>query len=354
MGTRGPDLLMKSFKNCALLGIAIGAAIAPAMVQAAEDGPYKVQATWTIGGDGGWDYLTADGGAHLLYIGRGNRVQVVDTQTGKLAGEILGFKGVHGVALNTDGKTGYISDGGSNQVAVFDRATRKVTSLVDAGTNPDGILFEPKTKRVFAFNGRSKNATVIDTNTNKVVATIVLPGKPEFPQADGTGAVYVNIEDTSQIVKIDAATAKATATWSIAPCEEPSGMAIDVANKRLFSVCGNKQMAVVDATTGKVVATPAIGKGPDAAGFDAKNAVAFSSNGEGTLTILSQKSPDSYETLQTLTTKAGARTMTVDDSTGKAYTVTADFGPAPAATPENPRPRRSIVPNSFVVLVVGK
>ena len=183
--------------------------------------------------------------------------------------EITGFKGVHGVALDSTGKYGYISDGGSNNVAVFDRGTHKVTQTIETGTNPDGILFEPKTERIFAFNGRSKNATVIDTHTNKVVETIALPGKPEFPRADGKGTVFVNIEDTSQIARIDAATAKVTALWSIAPCEEPSGMAIDLAHNRLFSVCGNKQMAVVDSTSGKVVASPAIGSGPDAAAFDA-------------------------------------------------------------------------------------
>ena len=193
-------------------------------------------------------------------------------------------------------------------------------------------MFEPKTERIFAFNGRSKNATVIDTHTNKVVETIALPGKPEFPRADGKGTVFVNIEDTSQIARIDAATAKVTALWSIAPCEEPSGMAIDIAHNRLFSVCGNKQMAVVDAASGKVVASPAIGNGPDAAAFDANHAVAFSSNGEGTLTILSQKSANEYSLLQTLPTKQGARTMALDPTTGTVYTVTADFGPRPAAT----------------------
>lgn len=327
----------------------------PALLPAADSGsPYKVQQTWTIGGDGGWDYLTVDSAAHLLYIARNTRIQIVDLKTGKLVGEITGFKGTHGVALDTAGKTGYISDGGSNSVAVFDRATRKVTATIPTGKNPDGILFEPKTERIFTFNGGSKDATVIDTHTNKVVATIALPGRPEFPQADGKGIVFANIEDVSKIVRIDAASAKVTASWPIAPGEEPSGMAIDIAHDRLFSVCGNKKMTVVDAKSGKVVATPAIGNGPDAAGFDAAHSVAFSSNGEGNLTILSQKSADEYETLQTLITKPGARTMAVDHATGKVYLATAALGPRPAATPENPRPRPAILPNSFMVLVVGR
>jgi YVTN family beta-propeller protein len=342
-------------RSAVIAGLTATALMMPALLSAADNGsPYKVQQTWTIGGDGGWDYLTVDSTARLLYIARGNRVQIVDLRTGKLAAEIPGFKGTHGVTLDSSGKFGYISDGGGNTVSVFDRATRQVTATIEAGTNPDGILFEPKTERVFAFNGRSKNATVIDTHTNKVVATIPLGGKPEFPRADGKGNIFVNIEDTGQISRIDAANAKVTATWSLTGCEEPSGMAIDLAHNRLFSVCGNNKMMVVDAATGKVVATPAIGKGPDAAGFDADHSVAFSSNGEGTLTVLSQKSPDTYEPLQTLTTKPGARTMAVDPATGNVYTVTADFGPRPAVTPENPRPRPAILPNSFTVLVIGR
>ncbi len=337
----------------AIVTLTASVSIMPSIAPAA-DSPYKIQQTWTIGGDGGWDYLTVDSKARLLYIARGNRVQIVDLQTGKLAAEIPGFKGTHGVALDEAGKFGYISDGGSNTVAVFDRATRQVTATIDAGTNPDGIVFEPRTERVFAFNGRSKDATVIDTHTNKVVATIPLSGKPEFPRVDGKGNVFVNIEDTSEISRIDAASAKVLATWKLAGCEEPSGMAIDIAHNRLMSVCGNNVMAVVDSMSGKVVATPAIGKGPDAAGFDSPKAIAFSSNGEGTLTILSQKSADVYEPLQVLATKAGARTMAVDTATSKVYTVTADFGPRPAATPENPRPRPAILPNSFVVLVIGR
>ena len=345
---------LKFARLTAIAAITACVSIMPSIAPAADKAPYKIQQTWTIGGDGGWDYLTVDSTARLLYIARGNRVQIVDLQTGKLAAEIPGFKGTHGVALDTAGKFGYISDGGSNTVAVFDRATHQVTTTIDAGTNPDGILFEPKTERVFAFNGRSKNATVIDTHTNRVVATIPLNGKPEFPRADGHGNVFVNIEDTSEISHIDAATAKVLATWKLAGCEEPSGMAIDIVHERLMSVCGNNVMAVVDSVHGKVVATPAIGKGPDAAGFDSAKQIVFSSNGEGTLTILTQKAADIYEPLQVLATKAGARTMAVDPATNKVYTVTADFGPRPAATPENPRPRPAVLPNSFVVLEIGR
>jgi YVTN family beta-propeller protein len=334
------------------LGLAC-AGSAPALA-ADADGPYKVEQTWKIGGEGGWDYLAVDPATHMLYVTRGTRLLVIDTATGKLVTEIPGFKGLHGVAFDSDGKYAYVSDGGGNTVHVLDRGTQKLVAAVPAGTNPDGILFEPATKTVWAFNGRSKNVTVIDTKDNSVAATIPLPGKPEFPTADGKGTVFVNIEDTNQMVKLDAKSQKAVATWSLAPCDSPSGQAIDRKHHRLFSVCDGKVMTVVDAESGKMVATPAIGDGPDAAGFDPQNQVVFSSNGDGTLTIVHEDSPDKYSVIQNLATQRSARTMAFDPSTGKVYLVAAQFGPRPAPTPENPRGRPPILPDSFVVLVVGR
>ncbi|HEX4020482.1 MAG TPA: YncE family protein [Acidobacteriaceae bacterium] len=320
----------------------------------AQTPQFQVQDTWHIGGDGGWDYLKVDPAAHRLYIARGNRVQVVDTNTGKLIHEISGMQGVHGVALDNHGKFGYVSDGRANTVRVFDRATLQVTANIPAGENPDGIVFDPFTQRVFAFNGRSHSATVIDTATDKVLQTIPLPGKPEFPQSDNKGNIYDNIESQNEIVRIDAKKMVVTATWPIAPCDSPSGLAIDRKNHRLFSVCDNNVMAVVDTRNGRVVATPTIGKGPDAARYDAARHLVFSSNGEGgTLTVIQQNSANNYQSIQTLTTQHGARTQALGTSTGKIYLVTASFGPRPAATPQNPRPRPSILPGSFVVLVVG-
>jgi len=316
---------------------------------------YRVKQTWHIGGNGWWDYMKTEPAAHRLYIARGTRVQVVDTNSGKLIAKIGGMSGVHGIALNDNGKTGYISDGMADTVRVFDRATLKVVANIPAQKNPDAILFDPATKRVFAFNGRSQSATAIDTKTNTVLATIPLPGKPEFAQADGEGNVFVNIEDKNEIVRIDAKTLQPTATWQIAPCDSPSGLAIDRAHHRLFSVCDNRVMVVVDARNGKVVATPAIGNGPDATRYDAKDHLVFSPNGrDGTLTVLQQQSPDSYQAVQTPTTQRGARTMALDSDTGTLYLVTAGFGPAPAATASNPHPRPTMLPDSFVVLVVGK
>jgi YVTN family beta-propeller protein len=334
-----------------LMGAAVVTAMLALASSAVAQSGYAVQSKWKIGGEGGWDYLVADSAAHLLYVTHGPRVEVLDTQTGKPAGAITGLHGTHGVALDDTGKLGYISDGGGNAVVVFDRHSFQTVATIPAGTNPDGILFEPVTKTVWAFNGRSKNVTVIDTSSRKVIATVALPGKPEFPVADGLGNVFDNIEDKNQIVRLDAKDPKVTATWSVSPCESPSGLAIDLDTKRLFAVCDEKKMVVVDSKTGKVVATPAIGDGPDATAFDAKNKLVFSSNGEGTLTVIDAKG-GSYKVVQTLKTMAGGRTMALDAATGKVYIVSAQMGPRPTATEANPRPRPAIVPDSFTVVVV--
>jgi DNA-binding beta-propeller fold protein YncE len=315
--------------------------------------PFAIEAKWTVGGEGGWDYLAVDPAFPRLYVTHGARVEILDTATGKLVGNISGLKGTHGVAFDSDGKFGYITDGGANEVVVFDRTSFEKVGSIPAGTNPDGLVFEPHTKTVWAFNGRSKNVTVIYTNKRSVVATMPLPGKPEFPTADGTGNVFVNIEDKNEIVRLDATTNKPTATWPLTGCDSPSGMAIDVSGHRLFSVCDGKKMAITDSQSGKSLGTAAIGDGPDAAGFDAVHKLAFSSNGDGTLTIV-DASKENYPVLQSLSTQKGARTMAFDAANGKVYLVTAEFGPRPAATPENPRPRPAVVPGSFTVLVVGR
>ena len=314
--------------------------------------PYRVVDHWKVGGTGGWDYLLADPSAHLLYLTHATRVEVVDTKTGKVVGAIAGLKGTHGVALDPGGKLGYISDGGANAVVIFDRQTFATVASVPAGTNPDGIAYEPVTKTVWAFNGRSKNVTVIDTGSRTVVATIALPGKPEFPQADGKGHVFANIEDKNVIVKLDAATRTLSETWPVSGCESPSGLAMDVDHSRLFAVCDGKKMAVVDAKNGKVLALPDIGDGPDAAGYDAKDQLAFSSNGDGTLTVVDAKS--GYRVQQTLTTQKGARTMAYDSAVDRIYLATAAYGAKPEPTTANPHPRPAVVPDSFTVLVVGR
>lgn len=328
----------------------LAATCIPAAAQ--STGPYKIVDHWHIGGSGGWDYLTADPDAHRLYVTHGARVEVLDTNTGKVVGAITGLKGTHGVALNPDGKTGYVSDGQGNDVLVFDRSDFHTVATIPAGTNPDGIAFEPVTKTVWSFNGRSQDATVIDASTNKVVATIKLPGKPEFPVADGKGIVFDNIESANAIVRLDAQSKTLTATWKLNACDSPSGLAMDEQHRRLFPVCDGKKMGVVDADSGKQLASPAIGEGPDAAGFSDKHQLAFASAGDGTLTIIDTAHDN--KVLQTLATERGARTMAYDPSTDRVYLVTAKFGPRPEPTAAMPRPRPSVLPNSFEVIVVGR
>jgi YVTN family beta-propeller protein len=313
---------------------------------------YKILDQWKLADTGGWDYLLVDSAAHRIYITRGDHVDAVDATTGKLLGTISGLHGTHGVALNPDGKVGYISDGGGNAVVVFDRSNFSTLATIPAGTNPDCIIYEPATSTVWAFNGRSNNVTVIDAASQKVVATIPLTGKPEFAVADGKGNVYDNLEDKSEIVRIDARERKITATWP-AGCDSPSGLAFDAAGNRLFPVCDGKKMSVIDAGSGKLLATAQIGDGPDAAGWSASHKLAFASCGEGVLSVV-DASGSGYKTIESLTTRRGARTMAYDPATDRVYLVTAEFGPRPAATAENPHPRPSIVPGSFEIIVVGR
>ena len=331
--------------------LAVAAACGVAACAVAQ-GPYRVTDHWKIGGTGGWDYLLADPSAHLLYVTHGPRVEVIDTETGKSVGAITGLKGTHGIALDPNGQVGYISDGGANAVVIFDRKSFATIGSVPAGINPDGLTFEPVTKTVWAFNGRSKNVTVIDAARRSVVATIVLPGKPEFPQADGQGNVFANIEDKNSIVKLDAKNNALVDTWAVKGCESPSGLAFDSAKARLFAVCDGSKMAVVDAHSGKVLALPSIGDGADAAGWDAKDQLAFSSNGDGTLSVVDAK--NGYKTVQTLPTQKSARTMAYDASTDRVYLATAEFGPKPEATAANPRPRAQALPDTFSIIVVGR
>lgn len=312
---------------------------------------YTVAQHWKIGGKGGWDYLAVDGPAHRLYVTHNSRVEVIDTKSGTPVGAITGLTNVHGVAFNPDGKLGYISDGGANNVVVFDRSDLSVKAKISAGTNPDSIAFEPATHTVWAFNGRSNDATVIDSRGQSFPTTVKLPGRPEFAQTDGHGALFVNLEDKNAIVKLDAASRTVVATWPLNGCESPSGMAIDRGMHRLFSVCDGNKMAVIDYTTGKVIALASIGGSPDAAGFDPKRKLAFSSNGEGTLSVI-DTSQTGFPVAQTLNTARGARTMSLDETTGDIYLSAAQYGPAPAPTAERPHPRPSVLPDSFEILVV--
>lgn len=322
----------------------------------AASGPgYRVVKTYKLGGEGGWDYLLADPDMHRLYISRGTHVVVIDADTGKSVGEIADTPGVHGIALAPELGRGFTSNGREGTVSIFDIKTLATSNKVKVGgENPDAILYDPATKRVFTFNGRSHDSTAIDAATGKVLGMIKLDGKPEFAANDGKGKVFVNIEDKSELTAIDANKLEVEHTWPLAPCTEPSGLAIDREHRRLFAGCDNKMMAVIDADNGKVIATPAIGEGVDATRYDPETGLAFASCGEGVLTVIKEESPEKFAVVENVPTQKGARTMALNTKTHAVYTVTAQFGPPPPPTAENPHPYRSIVPDTFVVLVLKK
>jgi len=321
---------------------------------AAAGSGYHVITTYKVGGDGGWDYLIADSDARRVYISRGTHVMVLDADSGKTVGDIADTQGVHGIALAPELGKGFTSNGREGTVSIFDIKTLATGNKVKVGDNPDAILYDPATKRVFTFNGRSQDSTAIDAASGKVLSTIKLDGKPEFAASDAKGEVFVNIEDKSELVAIDANKLEVKAKWPLAPCTEPSGLAIDRKNRRLYVGCDNKMMAVVDADSGKVLATPAIGDGVDATAFDADTGLAFASCGQdGVLTVVKEDSPGKFSA-ENIPTKKGARTLALDAKTHNVFVVSADFGPRPAATADNPHPRPPMLPDSFVVLVAGK
>jgi DNA-binding beta-propeller fold protein YncE len=316
---------------------------------------YHVARTFKLGGDGGWDYILADPVQHRLYISRGTHVMVWDTKAETLIGDIPNTPGVHGVALAHDFNRGFTSNGRDSSVTIFDLKTLATVGVIHGtGANPDAITYDPVSKRVFTFNGRSQSATAIDAASGSIVGTVPLGGKPETGQPDGEGHITVNIEDKSEVVKFDTRSLAVMATWPLSPCEEPTGMAADAAHHRIIVGCGNKLMAILNTDNGKVVATVPFGEGVDASAFDPSTGLAFTSNGEGTISVVRQTSPDSYALVATVPTKARARTMTLDPSTGRLYTVTADFGTPPAPTSDVPRPRAPMVPGSFTLYVLER
>ena len=310
---------------------------------------YRVVKTLPIGGDEGWDYLAVDSAARRVYVSHGTHVVVLDADSGAVVGDIPDTQGVHGIAIAADLGRGFTSNGRANTVTIFDLKTLKAIATVKAGTNPDAIIYDAATKRVFTMNGRSQDATAINATDGTVVGTIALGGKPEFVVVDGKGSMFVNIEDKSELVQFDPQKLAVLHRWPLAPCEEPSGLAMDLKTRRLFAGCGNKMMAVINADTGKVVATPAIGDGVDANAFDPETNFAFSSNGEGTLTVVHEDSPDKYSVVENVPTKKSARTMGLDTKTHNIFLPAAEFDP-----PAPGERRGKMKPGSFVLLVVGK
>jgi len=322
--------------------------------QSPESTQFDIVHRYSIGGDGKWDLLTFDKKRHRLFISRSTHVQVVDADSGKVIGDIPGTEGVHGIALADNLNLGFTSNGKSNSVTVFDLTTLNVIETVNiSGLNPDVILFEPKSKHILTFNGHSADATVIDAVSRKEIATIPLPGKPELAVSGNAGKIFVNIEDKSEIAVIDSGANKVLRSYPLGSGVEPTGLAIDQVHNRLFSVCANNRMEILDSETGRIVSEMNIGSAPDSAAFDSNLGIALSSNGDGTLTLVRENDPDHFSVMQNVITQKGARTMAYDADGHRAFLVTASFGETPPATKEQPKPKPAIVPNSFVMLVVS-
>jgi DNA-binding beta-propeller fold protein YncE len=328
----------------------------PVYGQEPGDGHYAIDARWPAGGAGGWDYLALDASGMRLFVTRADHVDVVSTRSGTAVGRIADTAGVHGVALAPALGRGYTSNGSAGSVTEFDLDTLRTLRVAPvSGTNPDAIVFEPLGRHVLTFNGGSANATVLDATTLNVVATLALPDKPEFAVTDDAGHIFVNIESAQgALVVIDARKLTLAATWALPGCARPTGLALDRVRQRLFSVCDARVMTVTDAVSGRHVAQVPIGEHPDAVAFDPELHLVFSSNGEGTLTVIEQLDADHYRVAATLPTQKSARTLALDPRSHRVYLVAAQFGPTPLATPAMPHPRPPVLPDSFIILVAGR
>lgn len=316
---------------------------------------YRITRTFTLGGDGSWDYVIPDPPNHRLFIGRQNRVMVVDVNDGKLLGEVTGIKGAHGVALVDRTGHGFATSGNDASVVMFDLKTFKVLGRIPAAEDADAVIYDPVSNLVFTFNGDAHSSTVIDPREGKLVTNIQLGGKPEYGVSAGDGKVYANITDNSEVVEIDTKKLTVTRRWSTAPGKQPVAMAIDVKHHRLFSGCRSGVMAISDYGSGKLIATAPIGAGVDGAAFDPSTGDAFAANADGTLTVIHQDDPDKYHVVENVKTAQGGRNMGLDPATHRVYVVSAKFGPQPAeATAANPRRRPPIIPGSFMIMVVER
>ena len=345
-----------NYKRIAILAVTASLGVAlftGAFLLAASAAPgasgYKVIKTVPISGEGGWDYIYVDSDARRIYVSHATQVVVLDADSFEVVGNIADTQGVHGIAVAPELGRGFTSNGRSNDVTIFDLKTLKTIGTVKTDVNPDAIVYDSVSKRVFTFNGRGKNTTAINAADGTVAGTLDLGGKPEFAVADGKGNIFVNNEDTSELIQIDSQKITETHRWPLAPCKSPSGLAMDRKSRRLFAVCDEKVMAVMNADTGKVVATPTIGEGVDASAFEPATQLVFASNGEGTLTVVHEDSPDKYTVVENVPTKRSARTMGLDLKTHNIFLPAADYEP-----PAPGERRGKMKPGSFVLLVLGK
>ena len=316
---------------------------------------YAITHTLPVGGDGSWDYVVPDPANHRLFIGRQNRVMVVDTRDGKLAGEVTGINGAHGTALAPKSGHGFATSGNDSSIVMFDLTTFKVLGRSHAAEDADAIIYDPTSNRVFSFNGDAHSSTVVNPTTGQAITNIALGGKPEYGVSAGNGKVYANLTDVSEVVEIDARKLTVTRRWSTSPCQQPVSMAIDAKHRRLFSGCRSGVAAMSNLSTGKVVATLPIGSGVDGAAFDPRTGDAFFSAADGTLTVIHEDTPNAYHVAQTVQTAPGGRNMGLDPTTHRVFVVSATYGPPPAeSTAANPRRRPPVLPGSFAVMVIER
>ena len=324
------------------------------LLNAQTKSEYKIVNKFSLEGDGGWDYLIVDNTTDKLFVSHSTMVQVVNETDGKMIATIANLKGVHGIALAYEFNKGFITSGKDSTVVVFDLKTYQILEKIKVtGANPDAILYDSFSKKVFIYNGRTSNATIIDAATNKIITTIPLDGKPEFSVSDGKGKVYVNIEDKSEISLINTSTLKVEQTWPIKPGKYPSGLAIDNTTHRLFSVCDNQLMVIVDAENGKIITTLPIGKDVDGAAFDPELKRIYSSNGDGTLTVVQEQDANTFKVLENITTQENAGTLALDTKTQHIYLSCAEINEAPEKTETNPHPKPTVKSGTFVVLDVA-
>jgi DNA-binding beta-propeller fold protein YncE len=313
---------------------------------------YETTHTFALGGEGGWDYVITDAPNHRLFVARQSRVMVVDMNDGHLIAEIP-VNGAHGTALVPDIGRGFATSGNDSSILMFDSKTYKPLLRIRAAEDADAIIYDPASKKVFSFNGDANNSTVVEPRRGTVVTNIALGGKPEYGQSARDGKVYINLVDKNEIVEVDTKTLTVSRRWSTLPCKSPVSMAIDTRNKRLFSGCRSGVMAISDYDKGAVIATVPIGQGVDGAGWDAGRRNAFASNGDGTLTVVHQDTPDKYSVVENVRTADRARNMGIDPATHRIYLATAKFGEVPAeSTATNPRRRPPMLPGTFSILVV--
>ncbi len=332
--------------------------VVSALFLAPEPGAKAATPAWkvhkiAVGGEGGWDYLSVDAESRRLYVSRGNRVIVIDLDKETIVGELPETPGIHGVALVPELSKGFTSNGADSTVTFFDTKSLKAGGKIEARGVPDAIVYDPVSKRVFTFNHKTDDATAIDASMNTVVGTIEFNSEPEAAVADGKGHIFVNLRSTSEVAEFDATSLKILNRWPLAPGVRPNGLGFDPKHRRLFSTCGNQKMVVMDANTGKVLGSAEIGKGSDGCIFDSEKQLAFSSNGDGTITVVGESAAGSFESVATIQTQPGARTMTIDPKTHRLYLSAATLAPVLEGQPQ-PTGRRPVVPGSFVVLVVSE